>query len=664
MKKLQFLHGNMRWEKTAGIMTSIFVVVLLFLRIGTVYKVGIDSDLAAGVRHAQEVLRTQSLFPDSWHDSTYIHIFDFLAVLCSFVTSDWTRIHMLAGFLCTAFFILALWCFTSKGLRNNNVLPYLLIVFCSPISVCWEMIFFKAFYYTHHIIFILVALAMFFAFMRGAEGSGSFAGKRLYILSAVLFFSTLFGGLRVAQQTVIPFAASIFILFLYDNGGKSFSDVSVRKSFWFASRLALVVLVAGGIGTVLAEKVLNPLVGIRDGVNSHVTTFFPSYDNFLMKNVKNVFGGLLSDMGIPTNVSMLSHVGITAIVKFFFFSALVFVFPVLGILNFRRLDYKKRFLLLLGLVNFAETAFILLLGCSPDWIADARYLLSSVFYLALFSIVFVFDSYIEKRTVSATFIAGAFIAFALLSPAQSLIEMKGYRGRLAETRALSNFLESNDLTYGYATFWNANNNTFLSNGKVKINGVNVGEGTVTPFLWLSSEDWYRPDFYSGKTFLMLTEDELNVYTKGSFPVPQDTLSYAQFTILVYEDNLMKILANDYGKFLQAGEDIDGTRYLYPQGFSFGPYWKVDKGRYKWHVSGLNLDKTEINVWSSNGAIHYPFKRDAPDSSESMEIAFELPEDTADLELYMKNISDDTVQIKSIVLENLDTGTERVGTLRW
>ena len=217
MKKLQFLHGNMRWEKTAGIMTSILVVVLLFLRIGTVYKVGVDSDLASAVRHAQEILRTQSLFPDSWHGSTGFQIFDFLTVLPSLVTSDWTRIHMLAGFLYTAFFILALWCFTSKGLRNNSVLPYLLIVFCSPISFWWEMAFFKAFYYTHHIIFILVALAMFFAFMRGAEGSGSFAGKRLYILSAVLFFSTLFGGLRVAQQIVIPFAASIFILFLYDN---------------------------------------------------------------------------------------------------------------------------------------------------------------------------------------------------------------------------------------------------------------------------------------------------------------------------------------------------------------------------------------------------------------------------------------------------------------
>ena len=45
------------------------------------------------------------------------------------------------------------------------------------------------------------------------------------------------------------------------------------------------MLAAGGVGAVLAEKVLNPLVGIRDGVNSYVTTFFPSYDNFLMKNV-------------------------------------------------------------------------------------------------------------------------------------------------------------------------------------------------------------------------------------------------------------------------------------------------------------------------------------------------------------------------------------------
>ena len=645
------------------ILVAVFAAALLFLRIATVYKTCVDSDQTNAVLHAKEILRTRSLFPGTWHGQSFFTPFDFMTILPLLFTADWTRAKMLAGLFMTACFILALWCFTSKGLRDNRLLPYLLIVFCSPIAAAWEYVIFQIFSYTHYFIFSLISLAVFFDFVRGPENSVWLKNKKLWLLSMVLFFSTLFGGIRVAQQIVIPAAASILVIFIYDNGRKSFADAGVRNSFSSSARLALVVLVAGGIGTIIGEKVLNPLAGVPNVNVENATTFFSSYDEALLHNTKAFFGGLISDLGIPANVSMFSFAGLIGIGKCFFLSLLVFVFPTVGIVKFKLLDRKKRFLLLFSLINFAEVAFILLLGRSSDWIGNARYLLSSVFFLALFSIVFVFDSCIEKGTVSATFIAGAFIAFALLSPIQSLKKTGEYRGGLSQMRALPNFLADNGLVYGYATYWNAYSNTFLSSGKVRINGVVIGEGRATPYLWSSSEDWYRPDFYSGRTFLMLTEDELNVYTKGSFPVPQDTLSYAQFTILVYEDNLMKILANAYGKFMESGEDIDGTRYLYPQGFSFGPYWKVDKGRYKWHVSGLNLDKTEISVWSSGGAIHYPFERDAPDSSESMEIAFELPEDTADLELYLKNVSDDTVQIKSIVLENLDTGTERVATLR-
>lgn len=545
---------------------AIIVSLLLFLRVGTIYKTEVDSDGATAALHAAEILRTHNLFPKSWYGVTFFQPFDFITLITSLFTADWTRAKMLAGFFMTASFLLALWCFTAKGLKNNKVLPYLIIVFCSPISSCWENTLFINFFYTHHFIFALISLTLYFNFFtKNNISHNNFprTNRKFILLLTVFFFVTLLGGLRTAQQIIIPFVASIFILFLIEDGTKQLDNSAVLKSFLHSIALITIILVIGGIGTILAEKILNPLTGVSNRTQNYVTTFLISY-NDLSNNAHSFFAGLIHELGIPTNISMFSKFGLIGIWKFFFMFSVVFVFPIIAIINFKKLDYKMKFLLLFSLINFAEVFFILFFGSAEDWTACARYLHSSIFFLTLFSIVLAFNYCSKNKTMFRIIFFCAIIAFAILTPLQSITKTKGYKTKLSQMKELTDFLSQNGLTYGYATYWNAYNNTFLSNGKVQINGVFVKKDSISPFLWSSSSDWYKPEYHTGKTFLMLTRNELNTYTENGTIKDEritGTLSYEEYTILVYEDNIFgsyRTLDVPYIKFY--GNDANASKF--------------------------------------------------------------------------------------------------------
>jgi hypothetical protein len=59
------------------------------------------------------------------------------------------------------------------------------------------------------------------------------------------------------------------------------------------------------------------------------------------------------------------------------------------------------------------------------------------------------------------------------------------------------------LTYGYSDFWHAAINTFTSKETVRVRQIACMGGRIGPFHWISSEQWYRPDVFLGKTFLLV-----------------------------------------------------------------------------------------------------------------------------------------------------------------
>ena len=114
---------------------------------------------------------------------------------------------------------------------------------------------------------------------------------------------------------------------------------------------------------------------------------------------------------------------------------------------------------------------------------------------------------------------------------------------LPDPCGLTDFLKEHGLTHGYAEFWNAHKNTVLSDGMVEVCGVIIGEGRIDPYLWLTNEQYYREDYYSGPTFLILTADEAQLFdasggAAGLYGKPKEYLQYQDQYIYVYDYNII------------------------------------------------------------------------------------------------------------------------------
>lgn len=70
--------------------------------------------------------------------------------------------------------------------------------------------------------------------------------------------------------------------------------------------------------------------------------------------------------------------------------------------------------------------------------------------------------------------------------------------------ALIDYLEENNLSYGYGDFNTANTITYLTHGKIKVLGCEYENGTVYLHNWLNERLWYQP----GRAFIVTGETDL------------------------------------------------------------------------------------------------------------------------------------------------------------
>ncbi|MCL2832371.1 MAG: hypothetical protein FWD78_04300 [Treponema sp.] len=75
------------------------------------------------------------------------------------------------------------------------------------------------------------------------------------------------------------------------------------------------------------------------------------------------------------------------------------------------------------------------------------------------------------------------------------------------------FLENNKMNFGFATFWNANVTTELSNGKITMAGIEIknieDENQIKHATWLTDKKYENPQYSDNDVFILLAQDEWN-----------------------------------------------------------------------------------------------------------------------------------------------------------
>jgi hypothetical protein len=171
-------------------------------------------------------------------------------------------------------------------------------------------------------------------------------------------------------------------------------------------------------------------------------------------------------------------------------------------------------------------------------IAGRYFIPFMVLYVPLAAMLF---QYAEKGShLKYTAIVCGIILFVFGQGCLNFQSMAGWNGNTAR-KGYIQYLQDNRLDYGFATFWNANVTTELSNGKIELAGLEpdgLDPGTDSRFHihgWLNPMKFYDPLYHQGESFLLLTraEWELARATERPFAQLQPDYEDGYFIVIRY-----------------------------------------------------------------------------------------------------------------------------------
>lgn len=496
-----------------------------------------NSDSAAKILLADGILNTPGFYKswmsvnnDLWIFSTHLFVMPFLL----FMKTGYTA-YACGATLFTIFFISGAWLLLSKTQGKLNEKLIALSILLSGISYSTAEHLFGQFSYGvglalgisfYLIYFCLCYLSdsirilnmFFYAFIIGSIFFLTFAGNPH---RATIYYLT---PLLIAIATNIP--KRNFVSFLYDH--KPVRELA----------LIFVMLTSSAMGWI-AHKYLMNYLQVDLGVSEMKWVNFPQiFSNFALfiQSIFEILGG-----NLPAGEKVKGIPGIYAATKFFVVFLILFLLVKIFKPIFKNGNKFLRFTLIFFYSNAAFVSFILI---TTTLSGVERYLIPSfisILALLLSNCGLVKSNcLIHLRNIVILVFLCSSLKIYLDDSISTAQKIRSHDINLVE---LVSYLNKNDLNYGYASFYNANAATVLSDGEVVIRHIIINKGVPKPYRWLSSDLWYLPDAHKGKTFLALTNDEsrlINWNLLRSYGIaPEKELHYKNFDIYVFNENLSK-----------------------------------------------------------------------------------------------------------------------------
>lgn len=617
----------------------------------------LHSDSAAQVNFALEMIRKQSPFPENWVGSTGILVHSYLILPFLWIGLDLFQAKLLLQFVYICLMAAALYLFSKKGLGNQSwilMFPCLFTYLSGGIQ--YDMLYIQC-AYTMIIVFCLLSMTLLCKNVSEDSVINTFNQKLYCMLVGVVFLGCLFG-IMYLQAIYLPILGTLAFLYIekYKNHKITVFLPHIKS---FVLRVVGIVL-AGGIGYLISIK-LSRLSGV---VGNHDVTALASSFPEIMDNFSVLVQGIFRYAGFELGVQLFSCAGILSVIRFVFFVFITIITPILAYRQFSLQSIQNRAVMMFTLIHsiLAVTIVIFCGVSATDPGAASRYMLTSFVLLQLIGINYLYTNYIQPANfLSLVYASGASVV-TLMMMLHVILTIPNGAMLLEKEKGITEFLQQHDLEYGYATFWNAGKNTVLSNGEVQINSIICNTEQILPYYWLSSRDWYQPEYYDGDTFLMLTDEELTVYAPNgvsstNLGEPEQVFQYENYTIFVYDYNISE---NGFGGKLEGNVNLlsrmtvsdtsmklaDGSVQIQPGQVLFGPYLTLDAGQYILRIEAECQEEQPIRVTAKSGQNEIA---NAKIHQGTTEIAFSLDGNTDAIEFVIDGVSV-PIKITSITIE--------------
>lgn len=425
-----------------------------------------------------------------------------------FIFRDWSVIRLITNML-TYVLLLCSYLYMVKPLgirKSTGLLTSVLLLLPFSETFVTHVQFGNT--YMFHMLLIFFVFGMY---LRLAEKRFQPGFRRLLLAGCYVLLSIVCGlsGVRylLALQAPLVLTAVVYVMKSREFAAlRRETSAEQAKRVFTGERLRyLVFSFLGALSAVIGYGLNVAMIARKyDFQTYEATNFIGVYQGIFLERLQDTFGSLLMLFGYIPDKGFLSVRGLISMIAF----ALPLGILLLVVRNGRLLKAEgekkgeithRRFLLWFFVTAFTLNSFVFIFTTST---LVPRYYLTVIMFAAPLLAVY-FEE--ERLPLDRRLVAALLCCCLLLATAKTVYSFVG-TDKNAEKRPVAEFLVEQGYEFGYASYWNANIITELTDGRVEV--ANVDDiGQMSFFLWSSPKKYYQDGYYAGSPFLLLTAPE-------------------------------------------------------------------------------------------------------------------------------------------------------------
>lgn len=393
-------------------------------------------------------------------------------------------------FLCRSLKMSAPWCAASV---------FAMLLTMSASEKLRELMWEHTIYYSLGLLLLFVMLGLTVRFIDSIQSTDSSKARLLVFLILLFVFSACVAtdGLQIIIICILPVLGAVFAERFFDGETGSLSRKKTNGCLFaifiafLGSCLGLILqnLLANGV-TAGYENAYSTYDGVEAWVENALD-FVVQYATLFGVEIEH--GEALFTIDSVVNMIILGA-GVIFIIA-----------PFILLFNYKKLDRNTKLVLWSHLIVSAVIMFGFVIGN----LGNCCWRITPMVGSSVFTTVVCIRWLISRKNVELRVgaLLSVVLVLACLFNAWHVVSLpKDYENQ-NKLYAVAEALEDRGLEYGYATFWNANSTTVISDSKVTIRSISVNEDGYSKYTYQQLGSWYDNQEGVSKYFMLLTDSE-------------------------------------------------------------------------------------------------------------------------------------------------------------
>lgn len=369
-----------------------------------------------------------------------------------------------------------------------------------------EMFFGHVIYYSLGVLFFALLFGLVVRLLKKAD-EFSRVGIIVYAILTFLFTAAVAtDGLQVIVIAIVPVLFSVIAERFFDSEHKIISKKNIPGGF-----AALTVLVSTAVGFVFLKI-------ISKGVTAGYAEGYSTYDTMAdwAENIMDIPRSFMSLIGvsIEQRAPLFNGASIINMLRIAF-GVTILAVPVIMLFRYRKIKHRETKMLLFS--HIFVSAFVLY-GFIFGTLNTANWRLIPMLGTALLTTIACAREFMEACNMVGKRVGILILAIMLSVSAVAAYETANLPTYTSKSRylfRLSEYLENNDLTYGYADYWESQAISVIAGPDIKVRGIRLDdEDNVIPYYYQTDFTWYEDQAGVDKYFILLDSGDHFAYIRS------------------------------------------------------------------------------------------------------------------------------------------------------